>query len=42
MLMSVVRFRPWAPLAFPALFFLVRTRSLFGKNPRKIKRFVVY
>jgi len=39
---SVVRFRPWAPLTFPALFFLVRARSPISKNPLKIKRFVVY
>src|SRR5579872_688071 len=38
---SVVRFRPWAPLALPALSFLVRASSPISKNPRKIRHFVV-
>src|SRR5207247_8781262 len=38
---SVVRFRPWAPLAFPAQFFFVRARSPISKNPRKIRRLLL-
>src|SRR5205085_2842357 len=37
---SVVRFRPWAPLTFPAPFFLVRASSPISKNPRKIRHFL--
>jgi hypothetical protein len=38
---SVVRFRPWAPRAFPASFFLLRVRSLIGKNPPKKQAFAL-
>ena len=39
---SVVRFRPWAPLDFPAQFFLFRAGSPISENSRKIRCFAIH